>query len=67
MFGTYVTRPEYEQYFLKAEDLRAMYLLAGLVQKVGPLRLDVVLADSHLFSGDWRKHTILKLGIGFQL
>lgn len=48
-------------------ELNASFLTAGLNLMIFPVSIDIALADSHLLSGDYRKQTIGKLGIGIQL
>ena len=65
-FGIYSTGARFNSHILPEDDLRAVYLLLGLVAKVGIIEFDLVVADSHLISGDWHKSTILKMGVGFR-
>lgn len=67
-FGFYYTSKEYIQDFFDLnENLYAFYFTAGLSVKVNIFKLDLALADSHLFSGDVWKQTIGKIGLGIQL
>jgi hypothetical protein len=43
---------------------KAIFTCIGLVWSMGKIDMDFALADSHLFSDDDRKQTILKIGLG---
>ena len=49
------------------EKFDALYLIAGLKLNFGMFNSDLVIADSHLISGDYRKQTIIKLSLGIKL
>lgn len=49
-----------------AQD-EALYLNAGMVYRWRMLELHFALADSHLFSGEYRKQTLLKFALGMSL
>ncbi|MFQ6614744.1 MAG: hypothetical protein ACE5D1_07870, partial [Fidelibacterota bacterium] len=68
--GFYYTNRRYrwEHALAGSEDnLMAAYLTGGLVLRVNVWELELAVADSHLFSGDWRKQTIGKVGLGVRL
>jgi len=44
---------------------RAVYLMLGGIYHFKDFSLELTCADSHLFSGEYRKLTILKTGIGY--
>ena len=54
-----------DKYFHTDENLAAIFLTLGSEINVSNLVIDISLADSHLFSGDWRKQTIGKIGAGY--
>lgn len=47
------------------ENLNAIFLTAGLAANIYGINLNVVIADSHLFSGDWGKQTIFKSSVSY--
>ncbi len=47
--------------------MNALFLIGGLRFNYDIFSADLAIADSHLFSGDFRKQTIGKLAIGVQL
>ncbi len=47
------------------DNLNALYITAGLVIKYYSYNINLVFADSHLFSGDWRKQTIFKSSVSY--
>ena len=49
------------------DELYAVFITAGLSFQINFLKVDLALADSHLFSGDLWKQTIGKIGLGIQL
>ncbi len=61
-FGFFTTDRNYEENILGLnEKLRAVYLLAGINYKISLFNFGLSIADSHLFSDEWRKQTIAKL------
>jgi hypothetical protein len=67
-FGFYYTDKNYEQDIFNLNDkFNALFLIAGLKFNCDIFSADLAIADSHLFSGDFRKQTIGKLAIGVQL
>lgn len=67
--GFYVTDYKFkESYFSQLNtELNAFFITAGLKVNLNKFSVDLAIADSHLFSGDFRKQTIGKLSIGVQL
>ena len=66
--GLYYTGKDYiEDYFNINEKLYAIYLTGGLSFQINFLKVDLALADSHLFSGDYWEQTIGKIGLGIKL
>jgi len=67
--GFYVTDYKLkETYFSQLNtELNAFFITAGLKVKLNQFSVDLAIADSHLFSGDFRKQTIGKLAIVVQL
>jgi hypothetical protein len=64
--GFLYTDQNYKQdYFDMTSNLSATFLIAGAVFKFGKVNVNLSLADSHLFSGDWRKETIFKTGVSY--
>lgn len=70
--GSKITGTQYDNELVvtwdeaKIKDLLfAHYLTTGCVYNFKNFEFDLAVADSHLFSEDWRKHTIFKLGIGY--
>ncbi len=67
-FTIYYTGRNYELgLFDLNEKFDALYLIAGLKLNFGMFNSDLVIADSHLISGDYRKQTIIKLSLGIKL
>ena len=67
-FGFYYTDKNYdENIFDVNEKLDALFITAGLRINIQNYYADFAIADSHLFSGDFRKQTIGKLAIGVHL
>lgn len=61
-FGFFTTDRNYEENILGInEKLRAVYLLAGINYRISLFNFGLSIADSHLFSDEWRKQTIAKL------
>lgn len=48
-------------------ELNSFFITTGLKMKIEKINLDLAIADSHLFSGDFRKQTIGKLAVGIIL
>ncbi|MBL7136634.1 MAG: hypothetical protein ISS81_08620 [Candidatus Marinimicrobia bacterium] len=44
---------------------KVIYFIAGGTFQYKGLSFEFTCADSHLFSGDWRKQTLIKLGAGY--
>lgn len=66
--GLYYTSKKYiEDVFDMNDELYAVFITAGLSFQINFLKVDLALADSHLFSGDLWKQTIGKIGLGIQL
>lgn len=67
--GFYITDCEYTDNFYSRlnEGLNSFFITAGLRFNYNNSFTDLAIADSHLFSGDYRKQTIAKLAIGVQL
>ena len=66
--GSKITNAEYieKDYDLIFKDkFFAHYFTAGCVYNYKQYEFDLAIADSHLFSEEWRKHTIFKFGIGY--
>lgn len=67
-FSIYYTGRNYELVFFDLnEKFDALFLIAGLKFDYNIFSADLAIADSHLFSGDYRKQTIGKLAIGVHL
>jgi long-subunit fatty acid transport protein len=67
-FSIYYTGRNYELVFFDLnEKFDALFLIAGLKFDYNIFSADLTIADSHLFSGDYRKQTIGKLAIGVHL
>ncbi|MBU0475898.1 MAG: hypothetical protein KKF62_17265 [Bacteroidetes bacterium] len=56
-----------EDYFGANKKLDVIFLTAGAVLKFNNLSVNLALADSHLFSGDFRKTTIGKISLSYSL
>ena len=67
--GFYSTKCEFTDTFYSRlnESLNTIFLTGGLKINIDKLSIDLALADSHLFSGDYTKQTIGKLAIGINL
>ena len=66
--GFFSTRKKYNsinKYFNTDKNLQAFFLILGSSLNIDNIQIDFSLADSHAFSGDWRKQTIGKLSIGY--
>ena len=64
--GFLYTDQNYKQdYYDMTSNLQATFLIAGAVLKFVSVNVHLSLADSHLFSGDWRKETIFKTGVSY--
>jgi hypothetical protein len=50
---------------LTNDELRALYLIAGGTYNIKNYSIELTFADSHLFSGEYRKQTLVKAGIGY--
>lgn len=48
-------------------EFNAFFITAGLKLNISMISIDLACADSHLFSGEFRKQTIIKLAAGVQL
>ncbi len=46
-------------------NLKAYFITLGTVINFNNINIDISLADSHLLSGNWRKQTIGKIGVGY--
>ena len=67
-FGFYYTDNKYENGFFDFNNkFNSIFLIAGLNINYNIFSADLAIADSHLFSGDFRKQTIGKLSIGVSL
>jgi hypothetical protein len=66
--GFYYTDRYYFEDGLRLNDnMYALFLTAGLSFNINILDVDLSLADSHLYAGDFRKQTIGKISLGVQL
>jgi hypothetical protein len=66
--GLFYTYKEFiEDYFNISGELYAVYFTAGVTFQINFLEVDLAVADSHLFSGDYWEQTIGKIGLGIQL
>ena len=68
--GFYFTDHKYKEEaysFQRNSELNAFFITAGLKLNYNNFSADFAIADSHLFSGDYRKQTIGKIAIGVQL
>ena len=64
-FGFYYTDKNFDEDFFDInEKNNALFLIGGLRFNYDIFSADLAIADSHLFSGDFRKQTIGKLAIG---
>lgn len=67
-FGFYFTDKNYDEDFFDInEKMNALFLIGGLRFNYDIFSADLAIADSHLFSGDFRKQTIGKLAIAVHL
>lgn len=67
-FGFYYTDKNFDENFLDInEKMNALFLIGGLRFNYDIFTADLAIADSHLFSGDFRKQTIGKFAISVQL
>ena len=67
-FGFYYTDKNFDEDFFDInEKNNALFLIAGLRFNYDIFSADLVIADSQLFGGDFRKQTIGKIAIGVQL
>lgn len=63
--GFYSTRMESNT--PDSPDNNALFISAAALVKVKSAAIEIMLADSHLFSSDLRKQTLVRLGLGFSL
>ncbi|MBN2281552.1 MAG: hypothetical protein JXQ65_13305 [Candidatus Marinimicrobia bacterium] len=66
--GSKITHTEYLDYgsdLIFQDKFFAHYFTAGCIYQYKDFEFDIALADSHLFSEEWRKHTIFKFGLGY--
>ena len=67
--GIFSTRKKYkaasDNFYNTNENLQAFFLILGTSLKIDNMLMDFSLADSHTFSGNWRKQTIGKISIGY--
>ena len=49
------------------DRFNAWYFTAGFLYSLKLVDVDLALADSHLFSGEWRKQTIIRIGLGYRM
>ncbi len=61
----YTDRKYLEDYFGMNQSLDAIFLIASTVTKYSNMKIHFTLADSHLFSGDWRKQTIFRFTMSY--
>jgi hypothetical protein len=67
-FGFYYTDKNFDEDFFDInEKMNALFLIGGLRFNFNIFSADLAIADSHLFSGDFRKQTIAKLALGINL
>lgn len=66
--GIFSTNQRYENNdsFFDLDRMNADYFFCGLVYTNSSFLFELVLADSHMLSDEWRKHTILKFGLGYE-
>ena len=69
--GVYKTNPKYlidsESRYKPNLDFSATYISIGAVFKFDNFNINTAFADSHLFSDDSRKQSIIKLGFDYHL
>ncbi len=67
--GYYNTNYQYENNYYSQlnSELNSFFITAGLRLNIQNYYVDFAIADSHLFSGDFRKQTIGKLAVGITL
>ena len=66
--GLHYTSKEYtEDYFNISDELYALYFIGGFSFQLNFLKVDLAVADSHLFSGNFWEQTIGKIGFGIHL
>ena len=69
-FGFLITDRQYDvedDVFNMNSSLFVTFLTAGFIYKYNQYEFDFSFADSHLFSDDWRKQSICKIGLGYNL
>lgn len=49
------------------DKFTAFFITAGLNYSLHPLKVGLAIADSHLLSDEWRKQTIVKIGIDVEI
>ncbi len=68
--GFYSTRKKYnaiDSFFNTNDNLQAFFITLGTTIKTKNIIMDLSIADSHVFSGDWRKQTIGKISFACEL
>ncbi|MDP3147505.1 MAG: hypothetical protein Q8N83_00110 [Ignavibacteria bacterium] len=70
-FGLFSSNPQIEDNRFNSqeinENMKAIYTTVGVHIERNNFEYDFVLADSHNYSGAWRKHTILKGAISIKI
>ena len=56
-----------DDFFGINKEMNVFYITAGLQIIINPISVDLSLADSHWLSGEFRKQTIIKAGIGLNI
>jgi hypothetical protein len=68
--GIYLTNKDYfgeiDRYF-DMDNYAAAYLSLGTILNFRNISIEATLADSHLFSDEWRKQTLFKVALDFRL
>lgn len=61
----YTDRKQDEDYSEINKNMNVFFITAGMVLKYDNFNINLTLADSHLFSGEWRKQTIFKSNFSY--
>jgi len=66
-FSTGFFHTDYRYRRSSDDRFNAWYVTAGFLYTLKFVSIDLAIADSHLFSDEWRKQTIFKIGLDYQM
>jgi hypothetical protein len=68
--GIYLTNKDYfgeTPIYFDMDNYNAAFLSLGTILNLGNINIETTVADSHLFSNEWRKQTLFKLALDYSL